>query len=176
MPSKSHEVPTRLCWALPTSMALLFFFNLFLFFLGPYPRHMEVRRLGVESEPQLWAYTTATATQDPSCIFSLYHSSQQCQLNPLSKARDRTCVLMDTSQVHYCWAMMGNTLLFFSLRPHFKTFLFLECACTHVYMCPHALVPLHSSLPIWVTLPTLPVHQSLQRKHHFLHNIFGNVL
>jgi len=27
---------------------------------------------------------------------------QQCRiLNPLSKVRDRTCVLMDTSQVHY---------------------------------------------------------------------------
>ena len=30
----------------------------------------------------------------------------QCQiLNPLSKARVWTCILMDTSQVRYCWAM-----------------------------------------------------------------------
>ena len=32
------------------------------FFLGPYPWCMEVPRLGVKSEPQLLAYTTATAT------------------------------------------------------------------------------------------------------------------
>ena len=32
-------------------------------FLGPHPQHMEVPRLGVESEPQLPAYTAATATE-----------------------------------------------------------------------------------------------------------------
>jgi len=49
---------------------------------------MEVPRLRVESELQLPAYTTATATQDSSHICSLHHSSQQRQiLNPLSKAR-----------------------------------------------------------------------------------------
>ena len=29
-------------------------------------------------------------------------------LNPLSKARDRTCVLMDASQIHFHWATMGT--------------------------------------------------------------------
>ena len=37
----------------------------FVCFLGPYPWHMEVARLGVESELQLPAYATATATWDP---------------------------------------------------------------------------------------------------------------
>ena len=32
---------------------------------SPQPRHTEVPRLGVESELQLPAYTTATATPDP---------------------------------------------------------------------------------------------------------------
>ena len=42
------------------------------------------------------------ATEDQNLVCDLHHSSQQCQiLNPLSKARDRTCILMDTSQVHY---------------------------------------------------------------------------
>ena len=41
------------------------------------PLHMEVSSLGVESELQLLAYTTATATWDLSHIFDLYHSSQQ---------------------------------------------------------------------------------------------------
>ena len=46
------------------------------------------------------AYATAIAMQDPSYICNLHHSSQQCHiLNPLSEARDRTCVLMDASQI-----------------------------------------------------------------------------
>ena len=71
-----------------------------LFFFGPNVRHMEVPRLGVESELQLPAYTTATAMQDPSCVCDLHHSSRQGQvLNPLGEARDRTCVLTDASQI-----------------------------------------------------------------------------
>ena len=61
---------------------------------------MEVPRLGVESELQLLARTTATATWDPSHICDLHHSSWQHQiLNPLSKARDQNQVVVDTSQV-----------------------------------------------------------------------------
>ena len=52
-----------------------------------------------ESELQLLAYTTATATPDVSRICNIQHSSQQCRiLNILSKARDQTCVFMDTTQ------------------------------------------------------------------------------
>ena len=62
---------------------------------------MGVPRPGVNLELQLLAYAIATATQD--------HSLQQCWiLNPLSEARDWTSVLMDTSQVHYCRAIMGT--------------------------------------------------------------------
>ena len=63
---------------------------------------MEVPRLGVKSELQLPAYTTAMATQDPSCICNLHNSSlQRCILNPMSKARDRTFDLMDASQIRF---------------------------------------------------------------------------
>ena len=61
---------------------------------------MEVPRLGFESELQLPAYATAIATQDPSHVFDLHHSSWQRRiLNPLSEARDWTLNLMDTSRV-----------------------------------------------------------------------------
>ena len=51
---------------------------------------------GVESELQLPVYSTATASLDPSHVCDLHHSSwQQWILNPLSKARDQTCNLMD---------------------------------------------------------------------------------
>ena len=64
---------------------LFSFFFLFVF-LGPYPRYMEVTSLGVESELLLLAYATATAMQDPSCVFD-YSSRQRWILNPLSEAR-----------------------------------------------------------------------------------------
>ena len=56
-----------------------FFFFCFCF-LGPHLSHMEVPRLGVKSEPKLPAYTIATATWDPSRVFSLHHSSWQCRI------------------------------------------------------------------------------------------------
>jgi len=63
---------------------------------------MEIPRLGVESELQLQAYTTATATRDPSLGCNLHQSSwQRWILNPLNEARDGTHVLKDTSQVPY---------------------------------------------------------------------------
>ena len=68
-----------------------------------------VPRLGVKSELQLLAYATATATQDPSRLCDLHHSSRQCQiLNPVSEARDRTCILMDTSLICFHCATTGT--------------------------------------------------------------------
>ena len=65
---------------------LIFFF---FFFLGLHRRHMEVPRLGVESELQLLAYTTAAAMQNLSHVCDLHPSSRQHQIpNPLSEARD----------------------------------------------------------------------------------------
>ena len=86
-----------------------FLFIYFFCFLGPYPWHVEGSSLGIESELQLPAYTSATATQDPSSICDLHHSSLQCQiLNPLSKARDQTHSLMVLSQIRFCWARTGT--------------------------------------------------------------------
>ena len=77
------------------------FFFFFLVFLGPYLWHMEVPRIVVESELQLLAYTSATATLDLTHVCDLHHSSRQLQiLNSLSEARDQTCVLTDASRVH----------------------------------------------------------------------------
>ena len=69
-------------------------------FLGPHSQHMEVPRLGVQSELSVaTAYTIATATWDPSHICNLHHSSRPRRiLNPLNEARDQTLILMDSSQ------------------------------------------------------------------------------
>ena len=61
---------------------------------------MEVLRLGVKSELQLPAYSTAAEMQDSSQVCELHQSSWQHKiLNPLSKAGDPTHILMDTSQI-----------------------------------------------------------------------------
>ena len=91
----------------------LFFFSFLFCFLGLYPRHMEVLRLGVQLELLLPACTTATVTSYPSRICDLHHSSRQRWiLDPLSEARDQTRVLMDTSQVHYHCTTVGTPLIF----------------------------------------------------------------
>ena len=70
---------------------------------------MEVPRLGIASELQLLAYTTATATWDLSHVCNLHHSSQKHQIpDPLSEARDQTHNLMDTSRIHFCCATAGT--------------------------------------------------------------------
>ena len=73
---------------------------------------MEVPRLGVESELQLLACTTATATPDPSCVCD-YRSREHWILNPLSEARDQTCILMDASQVPHHRAAMETPIISF---------------------------------------------------------------
>ena len=63
----------------------------FFFCLGPHPQHLEVPRLGVESELQLPAYTTATAMWDPSRNCDLHQSSRQRWISdPLHEGRDLT--------------------------------------------------------------------------------------
>ena len=62
---------------------------------------MEDPRLGVK-ELQLLAYCTAIATLDLSHVCELHRSLQQRGiLNSLSKTRNRTRVLMDTSRTCY---------------------------------------------------------------------------
>ena len=98
----------------------------FLVFLGLYLRHMEV--------PRLWSLAAHSEVAVPrpqwfirigpivaarlhhshsnvgsNRICDPYHSS--CQLwilNPLSKAKDQTCILMDTSQICFRWATTGT--------------------------------------------------------------------
>ena len=82
----------------------------FFSFLWPHLQHMKAPGLGVESELQLQAYTTATAMPDLSYVCNLYHRSWQYWiLIPLSKARDETCILMDTSQVLNPLSHNGNS-------------------------------------------------------------------
>ena len=105
---------------------------------------MEVPGLGVKSELQLLVYTTATATPGPSCIHDLCCSLQQLQIfNPLSKARDGTCNLMDTGQVlnplihngnSHCWIFHGSLsvcYMYFSIELSSTT---ASCSISYIEM------------------------------------------
>ena len=106
-------------WKNVCSDSLLTFFSFFFFcFLGLHLWHIEVPRLGVESELQLWASTTATATatavQDPSHTCDLHHSSLQHQIPyPLSEGGDRTHIFMDTSWICFHCTTTGTPLCSF---------------------------------------------------------------
>ena len=106
-------------------------------------RHMEVPRLGVELL-QLPAYTTVTATRDPSCIWDLHHGSWLHRiLNPLSKARDQTHICMDTSQVRFHCATKGTPRF-----PFFRGWLTLHCVC--VCTCVRARVSVPRFLHLFI--------------------------
>ena len=77
---------TNTCYWLGYLVTLFYF----ICFLGPHLQNMEVPRLGTESEQPLPAYATAYATQDPSHVCKVHHSSRQRWIpDPPSEARDR---------------------------------------------------------------------------------------
>ena len=106
-----------LAWELPPAVdaekkvELKFFFFFFFCLFRAVPSAYAFPRLGVESELQLLAYTTATATWDPNTICDLHHSSQQLWiLNLLSEARDQTLILTDPSWDSLLLSHEGNSL------------------------------------------------------------------
>ena len=84
-----------------------FFFFFFFFFRAVPAAYGSSQAMELELQPL--ASTTATATEDLSCVCDLHHSSRQCLItpNPLSEARDRTCILMDPSRVRFPGTTIG---------------------------------------------------------------------
>ena len=111
-----HPVLLVGSWHIPSPIMMLIMLYLFICFLGPHPWHMEVPRPQVESELQLPAYTTATATRDPSHIYDLHYSS--CNTgSPAHWVRlgDWTRILMDTSQIRLSCTTTGTPSCCFSI-------------------------------------------------------------
>ena len=139
------------------------FFFLFLSFLGLHLRHMEVPRLGVESELQLTAYTTATAAPDPSHIFDWHHSSRQHWiLNSLSEARDQTRNLLVPRWIRFHCTMTGTPGL--SLKK-FLSFVFLGPHPWHVEV-PRLGVELKLQLPAYTTATATQDPSHVCHLHH----------
>ena len=99
-------------------------------FLGLHLQHMDLPRLGVESELQL-LISTATTKQDLSRICNLHHSSRPCCiLNPLNEARDWTHNLMGPSQIHFrcaSYRILQDILRSSYYSPSSPCKMFVEC-------------------------------------------------
>ena len=88
---------SSLCYTVgPYYLSLLFIYVFC--FLGSYLQHMKVPWLGIESELQ--AQPHQHRIRAASGIYITGHSNTG-SFNPLSKARDRTCMIMDTSWTRY---------------------------------------------------------------------------
>ena len=135
------------------------------FFLGLHPWHMEVPRLGVKSELQLLAYVTAIAVPDPSHIYDLHCSSwQRGILNPLIRARDQTCILMDTSWVHFHKAAVETPYMSFVL--FLKIFSHFSCITANVFFPSKKPHPQH-------TMYLTECIQYSNKRHSFLNLILS---
>ena len=100
-------------WSIVPQQKLLFFtlFDftpLILFFYGLLLRATPEANGGSQATA---AYSTATATQDLRGVCDLHHSSRQCRIpSTLSKVRDRTCILMDSSWICFHCATKGTRI------------------------------------------------------------------
>ena len=99
--------------------------NLFFFLFMATPAAYGNSQIRGGLDLQLLAYTTATATQDPSRIWNLHCSLWPCWIfNLLSEARDWTCILTELSLGFLtCWGTVGtpeknSDLLIFNILSH----------------------------------------------------------
>ena len=112
--------------------------------LEPLMQHTEVSR-------SLQAYTTATATWDLSHICNLHNSGRHLIFNPLSKARDRNCVLMDIL-VRFLTTEPRRELFFFlhicnwfvkcKVRTKINFFISIDMQSTQCYLLKRPSLPL----------------------------------
>ena len=93
---------------------IFFFFFFFLLFRAIRAAYGSSQARGQIGATGLLAYATAIATRDPSHI--CHHSSRQHRiLNPLSWAKDRTLMFMDSSRFVNHWATKGTPLFVLSM-------------------------------------------------------------
>ena len=106
--AKSYFLPpytkyTRKHYCQLLSSSSFFFFFFLVFFLGPHPRPIGFPRLGGKSgavaEGLHHSHRNARSEHIASAVYTTAHHNLR-SFNPLSEARDQTCILIDTSQIH----------------------------------------------------------------------------
>ena len=80
--------------------------------------------------PEAYGSSQATGRIGAAAVDLCCFPWQRQVLNPLSKARDLTHIVMDTSQVCYHWAIRGNPWLHFSVLRVHVTPSCLGCTCS----------------------------------------------
>ena len=92
------------------------------------------------------AFAIATAKPDPSCVCNLHHGLQQRQVfNPLSKARNWTCVLMD---IRFVSVEPWRELYFFLIIVFFKVL-------WHTHLNSESLKSVNEILCLLLTIPAV---------------------
>ena len=113
---------TSLLLCLANSSAHIFFWMLMNFtwkiqtffffgFLGLYwwHRYIEVPRLGVRlGVVAAGLHHNHSNARSKPCLWTAPQLTAPWIFNPPREAMDWTCILMDTSQIHFHWAMMGT--------------------------------------------------------------------
>ena len=109
------ELQTACQYRIP--FIFIFFVFCFLFFRAAGVAYGNSQVRGQIGAPAANLYHSHSVP-DLSGVCNLHCSSwPHCIPNPLSEARDPTCILMDTSQVHFCWATTGTpSILFLSIK------------------------------------------------------------
>ena len=88
-------------------------FGLFVCFLGPHPNIWRFPGQGSNRSHSCQSTPQPQQCQDLSHVCDLHHRSWQCwNFNPLSKARDQTYILTDSSRVHNPLSHNGNSSFF----------------------------------------------------------------
>ena len=113
-----QETQAKSRWKQKNSFFLFlfsFFFFFFFFFRTTPMAYVSSQTRGQIGATAVSLHHSHSNVGSKPCL-TLCHSSWQCWiLNPLSKPRDQTQVLMDTSQVCYLWATTGTAPNFFIL-------------------------------------------------------------
>ena len=100
---------TLFCYGIMIFFIFYFIFFLFYFIFLHFRAALAAYGGSQARDLQMLAYTTATAMQDLSYICNLPHGSQQHRIiDPLSKTRDQTSILMDTSWIRFHCTIMGT--------------------------------------------------------------------
>ena len=119
-------------------------------FLGPYPWHRPYPYQAggwIGATAASLCHNHSNARSEPH----LQHTPQpqQCRiLNPLSKAGDRTCVLMDTSLIRFHWTMVGTPQTFLSLSYIFFLYpMFIQELCKETLPLNGRSIEYHGFVP-----------------------------
>ena len=141
----------------PIFFFFFFFFFFFCLFRAGLVAYGNSQARGRSKAVAAGLYNSQTI-RDLSHICDLHHSSPQHQiLNPLSEVRDQTCILMDPSWVHYCWATVGT-----SYESMFKTSLFTIAKRWKKHKYPF--------MDEWINkvyIPTMEYYSTLKRKKKY---------